>query len=92
MASGMLRLPRSARSIARGSVHAWGTGGTGPASPSGTTCGSGDQEFSRLGVETLYIVTPVEIPGIGHMGPVTHPEEINAATEAHFDRLAGASE
>lgn len=64
-------------------------------------------EFSRLGVETLYLigsespasswgvarlltstlpnVTVVEIPGVGHMGPVTHPEKINAAIEAHLD-------
>lgn len=71
------------------------------------------EAFSRLRVETLYIVgsqspassrgvarlltrtlpnvTIVEIPGIGHMGPVTHPEKINAAIEAHLDRVASSS-
>jgi pimeloyl-ACP methyl ester carboxylesterase len=68
--------------------------------------------FSRLAVETLYLVgtespaasrgvarlltrtlpnvTVVEIPGVGHMGPVTHPAQINAAIEAHLDRIASA--
>ncbi len=67
-------------------------------------------EFSRLAVETLFLVgsrspessrgvarlltgtlprvTTLEIEGAGHMGPVTHPEAINAAIEAHLDRIA----
>jgi pimeloyl-ACP methyl ester carboxylesterase len=30
-------------------------------------------------------VRAVEIDGVGHMGPVTHPERINALIERHLE-------
>jgi pimeloyl-ACP methyl ester carboxylesterase len=32
-------------------------------------------------------VTEVEIEGVGHMGPVTHPDRINALIEDHLEQL-----
>jgi pimeloyl-ACP methyl ester carboxylesterase len=65
--------------------------------------------FSRLDVETLYLVgtespasprgvarlllptlprvTRVEISGAGHMGPLTHPDPVNAAIESFLARV-----
>jgi pimeloyl-ACP methyl ester carboxylesterase len=36
----------------------------------------------RLGA--LPFVTVESLPGIGHMGPITHPEEVNARIERHL--------
>jgi len=30
-------------------------------------------------------VTAIEIEGVGHMGPVTHPDRINALIERHLE-------
>jgi pimeloyl-ACP methyl ester carboxylesterase len=46
---------------------------------------------ARLLTSALPSVTTVEVPGVGHMGPVTHPDTINAAIAAFVDRVAGAS-
>ncbi|HTE56553.1 MAG TPA: alpha/beta hydrolase [Kofleriaceae bacterium] len=42
---------------------------------------------ARLLLGTLPRVTTVEIPGVGHMGPVTHPDRINDAIEDYLRRL-----
>ncbi|MGH7396928.1 MAG: alpha/beta fold hydrolase [Candidatus Rokuibacteriota bacterium] len=39
---------------------------------------------ARLLTKTLPRVTAVEIAGVGHMGPVTHPDRINALIERHL--------
>jgi pimeloyl-ACP methyl ester carboxylesterase len=36
---------------------------------------------------TLPDVTTVEVPGAGHMAPVTHPSIINAAIEVHLAQV-----
>ena len=36
--------------------------------------------------ETLPRVTAVEIEGVGHMAPVTHPDRVNALIERHLER------
>jgi pimeloyl-ACP methyl ester carboxylesterase len=43
------------------------------------------QEVTRLLAKVLPRVTEVEIAGVGHMGPVTHPERINALIERHLE-------
>lgn len=40
---------------------------------------------TRLLTKVLPRVTGVEIDGVGHMGPVTHPERINALIERHLE-------
>ncbi len=40
---------------------------------------------TRLLTKVLPRVTEVEITGVGHMGPVTHPERINALIERHLE-------
>jgi pimeloyl-ACP methyl ester carboxylesterase len=42
---------------------------------------------ARLLAKTLPRVTVLEIEGVGHMGPVTHPDRINALVERHFDDI-----
>ncbi len=41
--------------------------------------------MTRLLTKVLPRVTEVEIAGVGHMGPVTHPERINALIERHLE-------
>ena len=52
------------------------TGSDSPASSRG---------MARLLTKTLPRVTAVEIEGVGHMGPVTHPDRINALIEDHLE-------
>jgi pimeloyl-ACP methyl ester carboxylesterase len=42
---------------------------------------------ARLLTRTLPRVTVEELPGIGHLGPITHAERINDAIEAHLTRI-----
>jgi pimeloyl-ACP methyl ester carboxylesterase len=51
------------------------TGSDSPASARGV---------GRLLTKTLPRVTEVEIEGVGHMGPVTHPDQVNALIERHL--------
>ena len=41
---------------------------------------------ARLLMKTLPRVTAVEIEGVGHMAPVTHPDRVNALIERHLER------
>jgi pimeloyl-ACP methyl ester carboxylesterase len=52
------------------------TGSQSPASARGV---------ARLLTKVLPRVTAVEIDGVGHMAPVTHPDRINAVIERHLD-------
>jgi len=46
---------------------------------------------TRLLTKALTRVTEVEVEGVGHMGPVTHPDRINALIERHLDRPGAVS-
>ena len=54
------------------------TGSESPASSRGV---------ARLLARTLPRVTAIEIKGVGHMGPITHPDRINALVERHFEDI-----
>jgi pimeloyl-ACP methyl ester carboxylesterase len=43
---------------------------------------------ARLLTGTLPRVTRTVIDGAGHMGPITHPDQVNAAIEAYLDRVS----
>ena len=51
------------------------TGSEAPASSRGV---------ARLLTKTLPRVTTVEVEGVGHMAPVTHPDRINALIDRHL--------
>ncbi len=53
------------------------TGSESPASSGGV---------ARLLTKTLPRVTAIEVEGVGHMGPVTHPERVNPLIESFLDR------
>jgi pimeloyl-ACP methyl ester carboxylesterase len=44
------------------------------------------RSVARLLIQTLPDVTAAALDGVGHMAPVTHPELVNAAIEAHIAR------
>ena len=46
------------------------------------------QAVWRLLAASLPRATVVELPGLGHMGPVTHPEAVNPAIAAQLDQVA----
>ena len=51
------------------------TGSDSPASSRGV---------ARLLTKTLPRVTAIEMEGVGHMGPVTHPDRVNALIERYL--------
>jgi pimeloyl-ACP methyl ester carboxylesterase len=53
----------------------------------GSDSPASSRAVARLLAKTLPRVTEVEIEGVGHMGPVTHPNRINALIEGHLDQL-----
>jgi pimeloyl-ACP methyl ester carboxylesterase len=53
----------------------------------GTESPASSRGVARLLAKTLPRVTVLEIEGVGHMGPVTHPDRINALVERHFDDI-----
>jgi pimeloyl-ACP methyl ester carboxylesterase len=42
-------------------------------------------EVARLLTKTLSRVTAVDIEGVGHMGPVTHPDRVNPPIESYLE-------
>jgi pimeloyl-ACP methyl ester carboxylesterase len=50
----------------------------------GSDSPASSRAVARLLAKTLPRVTEVEIDGVGHMGPVTHPDRINALIERHL--------
>jgi pimeloyl-ACP methyl ester carboxylesterase len=42
------------------------------------------REVARLLAKGLPAVTTVEMEGAGHMAPITHPDVVNVAIEAHI--------
>jgi pimeloyl-ACP methyl ester carboxylesterase len=57
-------------------------GSNSPASARGVT---------QLLARALPRVTTVEIDGVGHMGPVTHPDRVNAVIECYLSRVESQS-
>lgn len=55
------------------------TGSESPASSRGV---------ARLLTESLPRVTPLEVEGVGHMGPVTHPDRVNPLIESYLERAS----
>jgi pimeloyl-ACP methyl ester carboxylesterase len=53
----------------------------------GSDSPASSRAVARLLAKTLPRVTEVEIEGVGHMGPVTHPDRINALIEAHLEQF-----
>jgi pimeloyl-ACP methyl ester carboxylesterase len=47
------------------------------------------RRIAALLTARLPNLTVVELPGIGHMGPVTHPDRVNPEIEGYLDRAAG---
>jgi pimeloyl-ACP methyl ester carboxylesterase len=51
----------------------------------GSDSPASSREVARLLTKTLPRVTAVEIEGVGHMGPITHPDRVNALIERYLD-------
>lgn len=45
------------------------------------------RDVAGLLAKSLPRVTVRDLPGLGHMGPVTHPDTVNAAIEEHLERI-----
>lgn len=54
----------------------------------GSRSPASSRAVSRLLVRTLPRAMAVELDGVGHMGPITHAERVNALIERHLDGLA----
>jgi pimeloyl-ACP methyl ester carboxylesterase len=57
----------------------------------GSDSPASSRAVARLLAKTLPRVTEVEIEGVGHMGPVTHPDRINALIEDHLEQLTSGA-
>ena len=53
----------------------------------GSDSPASSRSVARLLAKTLPRVIEVEIEGVGHMGPVTHSDRINALIDAHLEQL-----
>jgi hypothetical protein len=52
----------------------------------GSESPTSSKEVARLLAKNLPLVTLVEIEGVGHMGPVTHANQVNALIAGHLER------
>ena len=52
----------------------------------GSESPTSSKAVARLLTKNLPLVTVVEIEGVGHMGPVTHADQVNALIAGHLDR------
>jgi len=57
----------------------------------GSDSPASSRAIARLLAKTLPRVSEVEIEGVGHMGPVTHPDRINALIEDHLEQLTSGA-
>lgn len=57
----------------------------------GTQSPASSLGVARLLTRTLPQVEVVELAGVGHMGPVTHPELVNAAIARFLDRVSATA-
>jgi pimeloyl-ACP methyl ester carboxylesterase len=55
----------------------------------GSDSPASSRRVSQLLVKTLPRVVELELEGVGHMGPITHPELVNELIERHVDGQAG---
>ena len=55
----------------------------------GTESPASSRGVVRLLSHTLPQATTVAVPGVGHMGPVTHPERINGEIESYLEARSG---
>jgi pimeloyl-ACP methyl ester carboxylesterase len=55
----------------------------------GSESPASSRSVARLLTRTLPRVTRVELSGVGHMAPLTHPDCVNATIAAHLERVAG---
>ena len=46
---------------------------------------------ARLLADALPMLERVDFPGVGHMGPITHPEKINAQIDEFLTRIAASA-
>jgi pimeloyl-ACP methyl ester carboxylesterase len=51
----------------------------------GTNSPAASRGVARLLAKTLPAVTTVEIDGVGHMAPVTHPDRVNAVIASYLE-------
>jgi pimeloyl-ACP methyl ester carboxylesterase len=51
----------------------------------GSDSPASSRAVTRLLAKTLPRVSEVELAGVGHMGPVTHPDRVNPLIEQHLD-------
>lgn len=58
---------------------------------SGSDSPASSRAVSRLLAKTLPRASEIELDGVGHMGPVTHPDRVNAWIEQHLDGRVPAS-
>jgi pimeloyl-ACP methyl ester carboxylesterase len=56
----------------------------------GSESPASSRAVARLLTKTLPRVTAVEIEDVGHMGPLTHPDRINALIERHLEGASAA--
>jgi pimeloyl-ACP methyl ester carboxylesterase len=55
----------------------------------GSDSPASSRAIARLLTKTLPRAAEVELEGVGHMGPVTHADRVNALIACHLDRAAG---
>lgn len=53
----------------------------------GSNSPASSRGVARLLAKTLPSVTTVEIDGVGHMAPVTHPDRVNAVIAGYLERV-----
>jgi pimeloyl-ACP methyl ester carboxylesterase len=53
----------------------------------GTGSPASSRRVTRLLAKTLPSLTTVEIDGVGHMAPVTHPDRVNAVIAGYLERV-----
>jgi pimeloyl-ACP methyl ester carboxylesterase len=54
----------------------------------GSDSPASSRAVSRLLAKTMPRAAEIELSGVGHMGPVTHPDRVNTLIEAHLDGRA----
>jgi len=53
----------------------------------GSNSPASSRGVARLLAKTLPSVTTVEIEGVGHMAPVTHPDRVNPVIASYLERV-----
>jgi pimeloyl-ACP methyl ester carboxylesterase len=53
----------------------------------GTNSPAAARGVARLLARTLPVVTTIELEGVGHMAPITHPDRVNALIAGYLERM-----